>query len=387
MQAAASAATIAPAVAAPALLVRLGVGPVAVGLYIAAVYLVAMLSSQLGAALVKRWGPIRTSQVALVLGAAGVALLGVPDLGAALAGAVLLGAGYGPITPASSEILARTTPPERYAMVFSIKQTGVPVGGVVAGLAVPGLTEAAGPASALLAIAVLCIVAAASGEWLRGSLDRLRDAAAPMPHLGRVLAPVRFVASHPVLFTLAACSFVFSAVQVCVTSYTVTFLTHDLRWTLVAAGSALAVAQVAGVVGRIAWGIVADRRGEARSVLLALGAAMALCSVGAAAVAPTSAPLAVIALLAVYGATAIGWNGVFLATIARVVPLGEAAQATSGSLFFTYFGVVVGPPLFGVIAAWSDSLGIAFATLTLPLAWAGVALFRWQNALPEATAG
>ena len=61
MQAAASAATIAPAVAAPALLVRLGVGPVAVGLYVAAVYLVAMLSSQLGAALVKRWGPIRTS--------------------------------------------------------------------------------------------------------------------------------------------------------------------------------------------------------------------------------------------------------------------------------------------------------------------------------------
>jgi len=45
MQAAASAATIAPAVAAPALLVRLGVGPVAVGLYIAVVYGVAMLSS------------------------------------------------------------------------------------------------------------------------------------------------------------------------------------------------------------------------------------------------------------------------------------------------------------------------------------------------------
>jgi len=158
MQAAASAATIAPAVAAPALLVRLGVGPVAVGLYIAAVYGVAMLSSQFGAALVKRWGPIRTSQIALVLGAAGVALLGVPHLAAALAGAVLLGAGYGPITPASSEILARTTPVERYAMVFSVKQTGVPVGGVIAGLVVPGLTEAAGPAWAMLAIAALAVL-------------------------------------------------------------------------------------------------------------------------------------------------------------------------------------------------------------------------------------
>ena len=56
-------------------------------------------------------------------------------------------------------------------MVFSVKQTGVPVGGVIAGLAVPGLTEAAGPAWALLAIAALCLAGAASGEWLRGALD------------------------------------------------------------------------------------------------------------------------------------------------------------------------------------------------------------------------
>jgi len=386
MQAAASAATIAPAVAAPALLVRLGVGPVAVGLYIAAVYGVAMLSSQFGAALVKRWGPIRTSQIALVLGAIGVALLGVPHLAAALAGAVLLGAGYGPITPASSEILARTTPVERYAMVFSVKQTGVPVGGVIAGLVVPGLTEAAGPAWAMLAIAALCLVGAACGEWLRGSLDRGRDATASRLPLGRVLAPVRFVAAHPVLATLAACSFVFSAVQVCVTSYTVTFLTHDLRWTLVAAGSALAVAQVAGVVGRVVWGVVADRSGDARPILLALAIAMALSGIGAAALAPTSAPAVVIALLAVYGATAIGWNGVFLATIARVVPIGEAAQATSGSLFFTYFGVVIGPPLFGLIASWRGGLGTAFALLALPLAGSIWLLWRWRTAAPQSAA-
>ena len=386
MQAAASAATIAPAVAAPALLVRLGVGPVALGLYIAALYITAMLSSQLGVALVKRWGPIRTSQVALVLSAAGVALLGVPHLAAALAGALLLGAGYGPVTPASSEILARTTPPERYAMVFSVKQTGVPVGGVVAGLVVPGLTESAGPAWALLAIAALCLVGAASGEWLRAALDRGRDAVAPLPSLARVLAPVKFVATHPVLATLAACSLVFSAVQVCVTSYTVTFLTHDLRWSLVAAGSALAVAQVAGVVGRIVWGVVADRSGDARRVLLALAVAMALCGIGAAALAPSSAPAAVIALLAVYGATAIGWNGVFLATIARVVPIGEAAQATSGSLFFTYFGVVIGPPLFGLIASWRGGLGTAFALLALPLAWSIWLLWRWRTVVPQGAA-
>ncbi len=69
-----------------------------------------------------------------------------------------------------------------------------------------------------------------------------------------------------------------------------TFLTHDLRWTLVAAGSALAVAQVAGVVGRIVWGVVADRSGEARPILAwRFAVAMALCGLGAAALAPRAA--------------------------------------------------------------------------------------------------
>ncbi len=155
----------------------------------------------------------------------------------------------------------------------------------------------------MVAIAALCVLAAVAGAWLRTSLDTLRDPAAPMPRLLRLFEPVRFVATHPVLFTLATCSFVFSAVQVCVTSYSVTFLTHDLRWTLVAAGGALAVAQVAGVVGRIAWGVVADRQGDARPVLLALAVAMALCGAVAAVFDAASAHLGVIALLAIYGAT------------------------------------------------------------------------------------
>ncbi len=240
----------------------------------------------------------------------------------------------------------------------------------------------------MVAIAALCVLAAAAGAWLRTSLDTLRDPAAPMPRLLRLFEPVRFVAAHRVLFTLATCSFVFSAVQVCVTSYSVTFLTHDLRWTLVAAGGALAVAQVAGVVGRIAWGVVADRHGDARPVLLALAVAMALCGLIAAAVFDTtSAHVGVIALLAVYGASAIGWNGVFLATIARVVPIGQAAQATSGSLFFTYFGVVVGPPIFGLVASWAGGLGIAFAALALPLAGAVARALALASAAPPPTLG
>jgi MFS family permease len=375
VQAAASAATIAPAVAAPELLPALGFGPVAVGIYIATVYCAAMFSSQWGAAFVQRWGPIRTSQVALGCGAIGVMLVGVPQPAVALLGAVFIGIGYGPITPASSQMLARTTPPERYALVFSLKQTGVPVGGAIAGLLVPFGLAWGGVWMALGQVALLCVVSALLAEMLRGVLDTLRNARGGLPGLAQLLRPMRFVLAHPVLRQIAFCSLVFSAVQVCLTTYLVSFLTGDLGWSLVAAGAALSVAQGGGVVGRVLWGVVADRF-DPRSTLLGLGLAMALAGVATSLLQPDTPSLWVTLLLIAYGSTAVGWNGVYLATVAKKVPHEQAAIATAGSLFFTYFGVVVGPPLFGALGGAFGGLGVSFALLVVPLAWCVWALAR-----------
>ncbi|MFY9514016.1 MAG: MFS transporter, partial [Rubrivivax sp.] len=89
-----------------------------------------------------------------------------------------------------------------------------------------------------------------------------------------------------------------------------------------------------------------------------------------------STAAAVVALLCLYGATAVGWNGVYLATVARLVPQEQAAMATAGTLFFTFFGVVIGPPLFGAAGSAFGALGPAFALLALPLAGGLVLLWR-----------
>ena len=369
MQAAASAAALAPTVAAPRLLAALQLPPVAVGLYIALVYFGAMLSSQVGATLVRRWGPIRCSQASLACCAAGVLLVAVPQVAAAVLGALLVGVGYGPITPASSEMLARTTPPQRYAFVFSVKQTGVPLGGVLAGALVPVVLQATSAATSLAVVALLCLAGIALGEALRRRLDAHRDPASPLPRLAALLQPLRFVLGHPVLRPLALCTLVFSTVQVSLSSYLVSFLDGPLQWTLVQAGLALSVAQTGGVVGRVLWGLLADRWSAPRQTLLGLAGAMALLGAAMPLLAPTHPPLVVMALLALYGATAIGWNGVYLATVARVVPQPQAAMATAGCLFFTYFGVVAGPPLFGGVAGLLHSMAAAFALLALPLGW------------------
>jgi len=76
------------------------------------------------------------------------------------------------------------------------------------------------------------------------------------------------------------------------------------------------------------------------------------------------------------GATAIGWNGVYLAEVARRAPKGQAGMATGGTLAFTFMGVVTGPSMFGLLAEGVGSYGLAYLFLVIPAAIVFVLLWR-----------
>ena len=363
---------------APAVARALAVPSTLVGAYVALCYFAAMLSSLVGGTLVRRLGAIRVSQLGLGLCAVGLALCALPWLPAVALGALCIGAGYGPITPASSHLLALTTPAHRMSLVFSIKQTGVPAGGMLAGALVPGLSLWLGWQGTLLAVAGVCALCAALAQPLRAALDADRQPAQPLA-LQALFKPIGMVLGHPSLRALAACSFLFSAVQVSTTAYMVTYLNESLGMTLLAAGAALSVSQLAGVVGRIAWGAVADRGLGPRNTLMLLATLMMAGSVLTALLQPQWPTLLIWAIVALLGASAIGWNGVYLATVARQAPPGQAGVATGGTLLFTFMGVVCGSPAFGALAWASGSYRIAFAALALPAALA-LGLLVWRAA-------
>lgn len=345
------------------------------GVYVALAYLGAMAASVIGGAAVARLGAVRISQLGLLLCAAGLLLSALPWLPAMGLGALLIGLGYGPATPASSHLLARSTPPHRVSLVFSIKQTGVPVGGLLAGALVPGMALALGWQAALLLVAAACVLCALLAQTVRAAFDADRDRSLPLVP-AQVTQPVRLVLGHPALRQLALCSFFFSIIQLSLTTYLVTYLHESVGYSLVAAGLALSVAQSAGVAGRIGWGWVADRWLDARRTLILLSGLMVL---GCAAVAALSAamplPLVLGALL-LFGASAIGWNGVYLSEVARQAPPGMASVATGGTLFITFSGVVTGPALFGVLASLSGGYRLAYAMLALPALACALLLWR-----------
>jgi predicted MFS family arabinose efflux permease len=291
------------------------------------------------------------------------------------AGALLVGIGYGPITPASSHLLSRTTPAHRMSLVFSVKQTGVPLGAGLAGAIVPGLQLVAGWQAALLAVAAGNLVCAVVSQPLRAAFDADRDRTRRVA-LGNFLQPVQMVLSHAGLRMLAGCSFLFSIAQLSLTTYVVTFLTDSLAYGLVAAGALLTVSQVGAVLGRVVWGYASDRWFGARRMLALLAALMALSTLATAALQHSAPNLLVACVLFIFGACAVGWNGVYLAEVARQAPPGLAGVATGGTLAITFLGVVLGPPLFGAVSSAFGSYRAGFAALALPLAICAIALLR-----------
>lgn len=366
-------------VVAPVVAQTLQVSPALVGLYVSVTYAGAMLATLMGGATVARLGAIRVSQWGLALCALGLLLCAVPWLPAMALGAVLIGLGYGPITPASSHLLARTTPLHQMSFVFSIKQTGVPLGSMLAGAVVPSLALWGNWQLSLVAVAVGCLLCAWLSQNLRDELDSDRQSHARI-RWGSLIEPIRLVLAHRALLTMAACSFMFSMVQLSLTTYLVTFLHDDLSYGLVAAGLALSVTQLGGIGGRVVWGYVADRWLGARRMLLLLASMMALGALASAFLTPDTPNSVVIAILLGFGASAIGWNGVYLAEVARRAPPGMASMATGGTLAFTFLGVVLGPPMFGVLSAVFGTYRAGFVGLMVMACLSGGVLYFSQRA-------
>lgn len=368
-----------PPVFAPEAAVAMGIDPRTIGFYTSIVYLGAMLTSLASGGVVGRWGAMRVSQACLVLVAIGLAMVAVASPWLAVLGALVVGFGYGPNTPASSHILARTTAPERRALVFSLKQTGVPLGGMLAGAIVPSLVLWVGWQGAALIAAVAAVGLAVLVQPSRAFLDSDRQPARPLKGAA-LLGPLMVVWRHRPLRMLALASFTFTAMQLSLSTFLVTFLVHNVGQSLVMAGFVMAAAQGGGVVGRVIWGALADRYTGARWMLALLAFGMAITA-GITGLFDASWPMWMIVGVSVaFGATAIGWNGVYLAEVAHMAPAGEAGAATGGALFFTYAGVVFGPSLFGLIAGLPGGYGLAFGLYAVAAAIGGVLVLGAREA-------
>lgn len=367
------------AVLAPLAAADFGVSAVYIGLYVSTIYGIAAWSSLMSGGAIARFGPLRTSQACLVLAAVALACAATGHPAALLANAILMGIAFGPPTPASSTMLAQGAPPQWMNLLFSIRQTGVPIGNMLAGAVLPGLALAVGWRMSALLVATACLVLVFIVQPVRDSVDAGRDRARRLFAGGFILGPLRLVFGDPALRRMALVSFAFSGMQSALGAFLVVYLNHDIDMPIVLAGIVLSAAQIAGASGRILWGIVADRLASPRVVLGGLGLTMGAAALTTGLFTPGWPLPAIFAVCIVFGGTAVAWNGVYLAQIAKLAPPGRAGEATGGTSFVTFSGVVFAPILVSTVVSTTGSYTLAFAMIAALTGIAGLSFFLPQH--------
>lgn len=361
IQVATTMAMLIPAAVAPELADALGVPVRDIGLQISVAYVGATLMSFSAGLVTRRMGSIRTNQIAGVLLVISLMCISVPHLAGLLIGSFGIGVAQGITNPAAAHLMIRIARPENRNLIFSLKQTGQPLGGILAGLMAPPLAVAFGWQTALWAGAMISLVMLLAIQPLHSRLDGDRDPTTRFR--GAVFKDVALVMRSKGLRYLGLSALTQAAIQLALMSYVVTMLVEDVELDLVTAGTGLAVLQVAGVTGRLGWGYVADKMRDGLGVLLITQVISIGSAVATGFFASDMPLLAIYVILFFYGSSAIGWNGVFMAEIARMAPAGMTSSATGGVLVPTFMGVILGPLVFVGIHGMIGSYTMTFAVM------------------------
>ena len=363
-----------PAVIAPAIITDLHLDAAWIGVYFGVMALSALIS-QLGCgSFIVRYGALRVSQIALLMLAAGMGLaaLGMPL--PLLLSAVIAGGGGAVSTPASSHLLSRCTTPRYLPLVFSIKQTAVPAGLLLAGMLGPPLTEWINWRATMLACGAACAILFLVLQPLRKIFDTDRVPTRSF-RFSDFRSTLTVVLATPRLRALSFACLAFNGVQAVFTAYFVTYLT-TIGYTPVAAGFLFSVAVAVAVPGRVLWGWIGSSFVSPAVVMAGLALGMA----GSAALLAFSSagwPTLLVGLIAcVLSATALSWHGVLLAETATASPEDMRGGVTGGVLSFGQVGALILPLIYSGFLDLTGSYGIGFIACGLPALLVGVQLLR-----------
>lgn len=357
----------------------LGLSRAELGLFISLLYLGSVVTGFLAGWLSDRWSIYKTLIIGLLV--EGILIGGVWTAGMfplMLALYFLAGLGYGTVNPATSKGVIFWFPPERRATAMAVKQTGFTAGSMLASVLLPVLAEAAGWRWSMLAASILALACSMTCLLVYpASAERGRTAVSSTAARRRVSKKVW--TGGVVAWSLIGAFF--AALQGAGTAYMAVYMVKQFSYSAVAAGIFLAIAQGSGALGRILWGWVSDRwfKNSRTKEIAIIGFIAAATSV-VMGVLPQNTPHFLIAVLVtVFGFTAIGYNAVFLTVVGEMAGPENAGQATGLAITIAYFGVIAGPPVFGIIADKTGAYSVSWIAYGAALALANCVAVYMQK--------
>ena len=362
-----------PAVIAPPILLELEIDPSWLGVYVGIIAAVSLAVQAGCGSVIVRYGALRISQVTLLVTSVGL-VLAMPGLIVLMVlSAVAIGISASS-TPASSHLLGKYAPAKYAPLIFSIKQTAVPVGLLTAGLAGPILTDFYGWRSALMSVVGVCVLFAIVLELMRDEFDNDRDSTRKF-QLSDFKGTIGLVLRQSELRSLALGCFAFVGLQTTFIAYFVIYLT-ELGFSLIEAGTVFSLATAVAIPGRIFWGWISSSFINPR-VMLGFLAIFMFIAVSLTSMFSANWPTWLIVLVsASVSATVFSWHGVTLAEAARLAPSSMRGAVTGGVLSFGQCGGLVLPLLYSLCLSITGSYQLGFFVCGVPALAVGLLLLR-----------
>ena len=344
---------------AAAIVADLAVDPALVGIYLALGSVAAFLTTMGCGGFILRYGALRMTQVGMLALGIGLAVVVSGWLALFAVGAFVGGLGQALSTPSSSHLLGRLSPKHLAPLVFSIKQTGVPVGLMLAGVVAPVLVTEAGWRVALLVVAGICVLTAVALQPLRAHFDIDRNPSQPLSPAD-IRANVASVVRNPALRALCMAMFSFVGLQTLFTGFFVLYLVRGLGYGLERAGFVFAIAVAVAVPARIGWGWLASHFVKPATLLALLGVGMAAAAALTASIDATWPTWVAAVIATLLSVTAVSWHGVLLAEVARLSPPGRIGATTGAVLAFGDAGALLLPLLFSAALTLTGGYSTGF---------------------------
>jgi sugar phosphate permease len=303
--------------------------------------------------------PVGLAAAALVLAPAGFV-----RGNAALVGLLVAAGAFGAsVNAASGRAVMHWFPRSQRGLAFGIRQASLPIGGVLAAIALPVIAGRSGLGGAFVALAVAPAAAAVAAAAL------LRDTPARTSGPAQAVRPLRDRA----VWRLSWASGLFLVGQTATMSFSVLFLHAARDFSPRSAAWVLAGQQVLGVGLRVLTGLWSDRRRDRIALLRRLAFGIAVTLLLVASLSTASRWLLVPSLLAA-GGIGLSWNGLAFTAAAEVA--GARASGAAIGLQQTALGLggIVVPIAFSAAVELSSWRAAFAAAAFFPLA--GSALLR-----------
>ncbi|HEV2440162.1 MAG TPA: MFS transporter [bacterium] len=348
----------------------LGISLVQVGILLGAFDFGALLLFLPLGLLADRWGEPAVLTVGALFTAAMAAVVAeAHGFGALALLLALAGLGYGSGQTAGTKAVAAAFGSRGRGIAMGIRQSGLPIGGMIAAVLVPALAGAYGWRAGILGAAGVCaLTGLLCAVGLRDVGDAAVDADAgsdrrPLgAHLRGILADAGIRRTTIVAMLLVIGQF-------CYQGYLALYMVDHFGWSKHLAATLLLAVHGGGVAGRLGWGVLSDRfLGGRRTPALAWCAALCVVFPLALIALPRPVSVATAAVVACAGGLLLlGWNGLYSTLIMEEAGPRDAGAAMGVSMTMLYAVTFITPPAFGWMiertsyaAAWI-SLGVLLA--------------------------